>query len=123
MGNTELREAVAFGIAKTTARRHRRSSRRRRRRRSITPRCRSLTRDEVITHAPGWPTILDRRSPARRRLSRTTAATGFALTAQTPSAVTPKTRDHVNSPGNPTGALLSEAEAAKPRRERRGIGS
>jgi aspartate aminotransferase len=72
--------------------------------------------DEVITHAPGWPTILEqiKLAGATPVVVRTTAANGFALTADALlAAVTPKTRAIVvNSPGNPTGALLSESEAA-----------
>ncbi|MEO8071335.1 MAG: pyridoxal phosphate-dependent aminotransferase [Acidobacteriota bacterium] len=71
--------------------------------------------DEVVTHAPGWPTIAEqiKLAGATPVFARSTAATGFALTAETLlSAVTPRTRAIVlNSPVNPTGALLSEAEA------------
>jgi aspartate aminotransferase len=73
--------------------------------------------DEVITHAPGWPTILEqiKLAGATPVVVRTTAANGFDLTAAALlAAVTAKTRAIVvNSPGNPTGALLSESEAAK----------
>ena len=71
--------------------------------------------DEVITHTPGWPTLVEQIKLANAKpvVVRTRAEDGFALTADTfLSAVTPNTRAIVlNSPGNPTGALLSEAEA------------
>jgi len=73
--------------------------------------------DEVITHVPGWPTI-----PEQIKLAGATPVivdmpreTGFALSAERLlAAVTPKTRGIViNSPANPTGALLSEADAQR----------
>jgi aspartate aminotransferase len=71
--------------------------------------------DEVITHTPGWPTIVEqiKLSGAAPVIVRTHAEQGFALTADLfLSAVTPRTRGIIlNSPGNPTGALLSETEA------------
>jgi aspartate aminotransferase len=71
--------------------------------------------DEVITHTPGWPTIVEqiKLAGATPVVVRTHADEGFALKASTLlAAVTPRTRGIViNSPGNPTGALLSEAEA------------
>jgi aspartate aminotransferase len=77
--------------------------------------------DEVITHAPGWPTLVEqiKLAGAAPVVVRTHAENGFALTADLfLSAVTPRTRAIVlNSPGNPTGALLSEAEAQKLARE------
>jgi len=83
--------------------------------------------DDVITHAPGWPTIVEQIKLAGGRpiVVRTHAEDGFALTADLfLSAVTPNTKAIViNSPGNPTGALLSEAEARTLGKEaaRRGI--
>jgi aspartate aminotransferase len=83
--------------------------------------------DDVITHAPGWPTLIEqvKLAGARPVVVRTHADDGFALTANLfLEAVTPNTRAIViNSPGNPTGALLSEAEARTLAREtaRRGI--
>jgi aspartate aminotransferase len=83
--------------------------------------------DEVITHAPGWPTLIEqiKLAGARPVIARTHAEDGFALTADVLLAgVTPNTRAIViNSPGNPTGALLSENEARKLAREtaKRGI--
>ncbi len=77
--------------------------------------------DEVITHTPGWPTLVEqiKLAGARPVIVRTSARDGFALTAETfLAAVTPNTRAIVvNSPGNPTGALLSEAEARTLARE------
>jgi len=69
---------------------------------------------EVITHVPGWPSILDqiRLADAEPVLVRTSAADGFAIHADAfLEALTPKTRAIiVNSPCNPTGALMSEPE-------------
>jgi len=71
--------------------------------------------DEVVTHSPGWPTIVEqiKLAGATPVPVRTHADSGFALkAANLLSAVTPRTRGIViNSPGNPTGALLSESEA------------
>jgi aspartate aminotransferase len=73
--------------------------------------------DDVITHVPGWPTLVEqiKLAGARPVVVRTHAEQGFALTSDSLlSAVTPRTRGLViNSPGNPTGALLSEAEGRK----------
>ena len=83
--------------------------------------------DDVVTHAPGWPTIVEqiKLAGARPIIVRTNAEDGFALTAERLLAgVTPNTRAIVlNSPGNPTGALLSEAEAKTLARDaaRRGL--
>jgi aspartate aminotransferase len=83
--------------------------------------------DEVITHAPGWPTIVEQVKLAGGKpvIVRTHAEDGFSLTAAMfIEAMTPNTRGIVlNTPGNPTGALLSEAEARILAREaaRRGI--
>jgi aspartate aminotransferase len=71
--------------------------------------------DEVITHAPGWPTIVEQIKlvGATPVVVQTRPEQGFVPTADLLlSAITPKTRAIViNSPGNPTGALLSEADA------------
>ena len=71
--------------------------------------------DEVITHAPGWPTITEqiKLAGARPVIVRTREEDGFALkAAPLVAAITPRTRGFVlNSPGNPTGALLVESEA------------
>jgi len=83
--------------------------------------------DEVITHMPGWPTLVEqiRLADATPVIVRTHAENGFALTADLLlSAVTVRTRGIViNSPGNPTGALMSEVEMETFAREaaRRGI--
>jgi aspartate aminotransferase len=80
--------------------------------------------DEVITHMPGWPTLVEqiKLADATPIVVHTHAEDGFALRAETLlNAITPRTRGMIiNSPGNPTGALISEqdleavaAEAAK----------
>jgi aspartate aminotransferase len=73
--------------------------------------------DEVITHAPGWPTLGEqiRIAGAMPVIVQTEAREGFALTAQRLlAAVTPRTRGLVlNSPTNPTGALMAEREASR----------
>lgn len=70
--------------------------------------------DEVITHAPYWPTLTEqiKLADATPVLTRTYAEDGFAIRAQPIlDAVTPRTRGIiVNSPCNPTGALISEKE-------------
>jgi aspartate aminotransferase len=73
--------------------------------------------DEVITHVPGWPTIVEqiKLADATPVVVRTSAADGFTLHAQPLiDAITPKTKGFViNSPANPTGALITEAELTK----------
>ncbi len=73
--------------------------------------------DDVVTHMPGWPTIVEqvKLAGATPVIARTRIEDGFALHADTLlAAVTPRTRAIIiNSPGNPTGALLSEEEAKK----------
>jgi len=70
--------------------------------------------DEVITHAPYWPTLTEqiKLAEATPVLVRTHADDGFAIRAQAIlGAVTPRTRGIiVNSPCNPTGALIAEAD-------------
>ncbi len=70
--------------------------------------------DEVITHAPCWPTLIEqvRLADATPVLVQTHADDGFAITAQAfLDAITPSTRGIiVNSPCNPTGALMDEQE-------------
>ena len=68
--------------------------------------------DEVICHAPGWPTIPEqiKLAEATPVVVRTHQDDGFTPHAELfLSAITPRTRGIViNSPGNPTGALMSE---------------
>ncbi len=70
--------------------------------------------EEVITHAPCWPTLLEqvKLADATPVIVETHADNGFAITADALlAAVTPATRAIiVNSPCNPTGALMPEAE-------------
>jgi aspartate aminotransferase len=70
--------------------------------------------DEVITHVPGWPSIVEQvhLAGAEPVLVRTSAEDAFELRAEPVlDAVTPRTRGIViNSPGNPTGALMREPE-------------
>ena len=70
--------------------------------------------DEVITHAPYWPTLTEqiKLADATPVLARTYPEDGFAIRARTIlDVVTPRTRGIIiNSPCNPTGALMSEAE-------------
>ena len=72
--------------------------------------------DEVITHAPCWPTI-----PEQVKLMggvpvivQTRSTDGFTVNAERMiAAITPRTRAIiVNSPSNPTGALIDEATLA-----------
>ena len=73
--------------------------------------------DEVITHAPYWPTIVEqvKMAGATPVIAHTSSDDGFAVHADAIiERITPKTKAIViNSPGNPTGALISEAELAK----------
>jgi aspartate aminotransferase len=70
--------------------------------------------DEVITHAPGWPTLVEqiKLAEATPVIVRTHAEDGFTLHAETfLQAITPRTRGIIiNSPANPTGALISEED-------------
>src|SRR3972149_11717043 len=72
--------------------------------------------DEVITHMPGWPTLVEqiKLADATPVVVRTHAEDGFELRADAIlRAITGRTRGIViNSPGNPTGALISEADMA-----------
>ena len=73
--------------------------------------------DEVISHAPGWPTIYEqiKLAGATPVIVHTREEEGFVLKADPLlAAITPRTRGLViNTPGNPTGALMSEDEARK----------
>lgn len=70
--------------------------------------------DEVITHAPYWPTLTEqvKLAEATPVVVRTRPEDGFAIRATAIlGAVTPRTRGIiVNSPCNPTGALISESD-------------
>jgi aspartate aminotransferase len=83
--------------------------------------------DEVVTHAPYWPTI-----PEQVKLVGgvpvivpTKSEEGFAVKAEAIiAAMTPRTKAVIlNSPGNPTGALIDEGAVAAIAEEtaRRGI--
>ncbi len=69
--------------------------------------------DEVITHAPYWPTIPEQVKlvGAVPVIVRTRSEEGFAVHAETViAAITPRTKAIIiNSPCNPTGALVDEA--------------
>ena len=83
--------------------------------------------DEVITHAPYWPTLAEqvKLAEATPILVQTRPDEGFAIkAAPLLDAITPRTRGIIiNSPCNPTGALISEDELAALARatESRGI--
>jgi aspartate aminotransferase len=83
--------------------------------------------DEVITHMPGWPTLVEqiKLAEATPVIVRTHAEDGFQLHAESIlAAFGPRTRGIIiNSPGNPTGALISETDLARVADEaaRRGI--
>jgi len=68
--------------------------------------------DEVITHAPYWPTIPEqiKLAGATPVIVHTHAEDGFAISADAVvAAITSRTKGIViNSPCNPTGALISE---------------
>ena len=72
--------------------------------------------DEVITHAPGWPTIIEqiKLAEAKPVVVRTHPEDGFRVWPEVIlSAITPRTRGIIlNSPGNPTGALVREEDLA-----------
>jgi aspartate aminotransferase len=70
--------------------------------------------DEVITHAPYWSTITEqvKLADAIPVAVQTSPDDGFAIRAEPIlQAITPRTRGIIiNSPCNPTGALISEDE-------------
>jgi len=72
--------------------------------------------DEVITHAPYWPTIPEQVKllGAVPVIVQTRSDDGFALHAEAiVNAITPKTKAIIlNSPANPTGALIDERVVA-----------
>jgi aspartate aminotransferase len=72
--------------------------------------------DEVVTHAPYWPSIPEqiKLAGAQPVLVQTHAEDGFAIHAEPIArAVTARTKGIVlNSPCNPTGALMSEEAIA-----------
>lgn len=72
--------------------------------------------DEVVTHAPYWPTIPEqvKLMGALPVIVQTHSDDGFAVHADAIiGAITPRTKAIVlNSPANPTGALVDEGAAA-----------
>lgn len=83
--------------------------------------------DQVITHTPHWPTLGEqvKLAEATPVFVRTKSSEGFAITAAPLlNAITTETRGIIiNSPCNPTGALISEDEltAIAKHASRRGI--
>ena len=73
--------------------------------------------DEVITHTPGWPTLVEqiKLADATPVIVQTSPEDGFTLRAQPfLDAITPRTKAiMINSPANPTGALMTEAEMVR----------
>ena len=73
--------------------------------------------DEVITHAPCWPTIPEqiKLTGATPVLVRTHSEDGFTVHADAiAAAITPRTKAIVlNSPTNPTGGLITEEATAR----------
>ena len=72
--------------------------------------------DEVITHAPYWPTIPEqvKLMGATPVIVPTRSEDGFAVPAESLiAAITPRTKAIIiNSPANPTGALIDESAMA-----------
>jgi aspartate aminotransferase len=72
--------------------------------------------DEVITHTPYWPTLTEqiKLADATPVLAPTHADDGFAIHAGAiVDRITPRTRGIIiNSPCNPTGALIAEGDLA-----------
>jgi aspartate aminotransferase len=72
--------------------------------------------DEVITHGPFWPSIVDqiKLADAHPVVVQTHREEGFTIKAGAIiEAITPRTKAIiVNSPCNPTGALITETEMA-----------
>jgi aspartate aminotransferase len=82
--------------------------------------------DEVIIHAPSWPTLSEqiKLADARPVFARTSPEDGFAIRSEgILAAVTARTRGVIiNSPCNPTGVLISEGELATLARETARLG-
>jgi aspartate aminotransferase len=72
--------------------------------------------DEVITHSPYWPSIVEqvKLADARPVVIRTDSEDGFQIHAEAIiAAITPRTKAIIiNTPCNPTGALVSESALA-----------
>ena len=72
--------------------------------------------DEVITHAPYWPTIPEqvKLADAKPVIVQTKPEDGFTVHPDAIiAAITPRTKAVIiNSPGNPTGAVISEQDLA-----------
>jgi aspartate aminotransferase len=72
--------------------------------------------DEVITHAPYWPTIPEqvKLADATPVIVHTNPEDGFAIHVDAVlGAITPRTKAIIiNSPANPTGAVISEESVA-----------
>jgi aspartate aminotransferase len=72
--------------------------------------------DEVITHAPYWPTIPEqiKLADATPVIVQTKAEEGFAVRPEVViAAITPHTKAIIiNSPANPTGAVITEESLA-----------
>lgn len=72
--------------------------------------------DEVITHAPGWSTIVDQIALAGGKpvVVRTYPEDDFRVSSDAViAAIGPRTRSIViNSPGNPTGSLVAEEDVS-----------
>ena len=70
--------------------------------------------DEIITHAPYWPSIVDqiKLADARPVIVRTHMEDGFRIHASAIiDAITPRTKAIIiNSPCNPTGALIADED-------------
>ena len=115
--------ATDYGVDFTAGRSDR--HRRRASRRSTTRRMALFEDgDEVITHAPYWPTIPEqiKLAGATPVIVQTHAEDGFTIHAEPIlDAITPRTKGIViNSPCNPTGALISEEATDGDRRCRGG---
>src|SRR6476661_7842040 len=82
--------------------------------------------DEVITHMPGWPTLVEqiKLAEATPVIVRAHAEDGFQLRAETIlAAFTPRTRGIIiNSPDNPTGAVMAEEDLEAVAREASRLG-